>query len=132
MLKVINIGLAITALSSALLSPSVWATDEAVLASGERLFTYRCAACHTLSAADGSMFGPHLEGLLDRRAGTVDDYEYTIDLMREQAFVWDEAQFDAWLEKPQEMIPGMCVPYRGLRKPEDREALIAYMKQETL
>lgn len=125
---------AISLLASAVLSPAALADDEALAAeqkaAGQKIFSFRCAACHTLSADDTSTaaFGPHLEGIVGRQAGSVEGYDYEFDLMREQAFAWDEERLEAWLEKPQEMVPGMCLPYFGLRRTGDRAALMTYMQ----
>lgn len=122
-------GLLATALAGILSSPTALA-DDARLAAGEKLFKFRCAACHTLDATDipTAASGPHLEGIVGRLAGSVKDYEYEFDLMREQAFVWDVERLEAWLEKPQEMVPGMCMPYFGLRRENDRAALMTYLQ----
>lgn len=73
------------------------------------------------------MFGPHLEGIVGRKAGGLADYSYTT-AVQEMAFVWDEQQLDQWLEKPQAMIPGMCMPFRGLPDAKARQLLIDYLK----
>lgn len=123
--------LLVAALAAAsLLTPAALAGHEAQVAAGAKIFSFRCAACHTMSADDTSTaaFGPHLEGIVGRQAGSVEGYDYEFDLMREQAFVWDKERLEAWLEKPQEMVPGMCLPYFGLRRESDRAALITYMQ----
>lgn len=123
--------LAATVITTSLLSSAALAEHEAQVAAGEKIFSFRCAACHTMSADDTSTaaFGPHLEGIVGRQAGAVEGYEYEFDLMREQAFVWDAEQLEAWLEKPQEVVPGMCLPYFGLRREGDRAALMTYMQE---
>ncbi|MFA7603294.1 MAG: c-type cytochrome [Novosphingobium sp.] len=93
---------------------------------GKRHFI-RCIACHSVSAAARPMTGPHLEGIVGRPAASLPDFAYT-DALRAQPFVWDEARLDRFLKSPQADIPGLCVPFLGLPKPEDRAALIAYLK----
>lgn len=87
----------------------------------------RCVACHSTSAAARPMTGPHLEGIVGRPAASLPDFAYS-DAMRAQNFVWDEARLDAFLKSPQSTHPGMCLTFTGLPKPEDRAALIAYLK----
>lgn len=95
-------------------------------AEGEKQF-FRCAACHSMSAADDWAIGPHLEGIVGRSAAALPDFDYTEDL-RQRELVWDTAQLDAWLEKPHEVVPGMCLPFMGLSNAAHREALIEYLK----
>lgn len=87
----------------------------------------RCVACHSMSATARPMTGPHLEGIVGRPAASLPDFTYS-EMMRAQDFVWDEARLDAFLESPHKLNPGMCLTFMGLPKPEDRAALIAYLK----
>jgi cytochrome c len=87
----------------------------------------RCSSCHSMSAEGQSRTGPHLEGIVGRPVASVSDFVYS-DALRAQDFVWDEAQLEKWLVRPQELVPGMCMPFMGLPRPEIREALIAYLK----
>ena len=93
---------------------------------GRKLFI-RCVACHSMSATARPMTGPHLEGIVGRPAASLPDFTYS-EMMRAQDFVWDEARLDAFLESPHKLNPGMCLTFMGLPKPEDRAALIAYLK----
>ena len=40
---------------------------------------------------------------------------------------WDEATLDAYLTKPQAMVPGTKMTFSGLSKAEDRANVIAYL-----
>lgn len=128
MFKAVCQSVALAILAGSLASP-VLADDQAALIESGRKQFIRCAACHSLEAGESSDLGPHLAGIVGRTAGTVEDFDYEIELMREQTIVWDEEQLDAWLEQPHELIPGMCESFRGLRRPAAREALIAYLKE---
>lgn len=102
------------------------AQEPTLAEAGKKQFR-RCAACHTVDAESRSLFGPHLEGIVGRPAGAVENYSYG-ELLRDGSFVWDEALLDAWLERPNEVMPGMCPSFIGLSKSEDRTALIEYLK----
>lgn len=86
----------------------------------------RCVACHTTSATGRPMTGPHLEGIVGRKAASLPNFDYS-DGLRDQDFIWDEVRLDAFLKSPQATHPGMCLTFNGLAKPEDRAALIAYL-----
>ncbi len=112
-----------------LTSPSgAAAGDDAAAEAGKKQFI-RCVACHSMSAEEPAKpnFGPHLEGIVGRRAAAVAGYGYS-DALRAQTFVWDEEQLDRWLQQPQADVPGLCMPFKGLVRPEDRKALIEYLK----
>lgn len=103
------------------------ADDAALAAAGKRHFI-RCAACHTIDASAPALFGPHLEGIVGRQAGSLEGFEYTDPDLKARSFVWDEAYFDEWLERPQHFYQGMCLPFMGLPNPEARKALVAYLR----
>lgn len=119
------IALALTAAgTSALAAP---ARDDAAL--GKRLFL-RCTACHTVSSKAPGKVGPHLQGIVGRKAGSVAGFGYS-PAMKGSAIVWNEATLDKWLQRPQAVVPGTTMAFAGLAKPEDRKALIAYLKKPT-
>ena len=103
------------------------ARDEAAL--GKRLFL-RCTACHTVSAKAPGKVGPHLEGIVGRKAGSIAGFGYS-PAMKGAKIVWNEATLDKWLQRPQSVVPGTTMAFAGLTKPEDRKALIAYLKKPT-
>ena len=43
--------------------------------------------------------------------------------------VWTEENLDSYLTKPKDLIPGTKMTFAGLRKEDDREDVIAYLKQ---
>lgn len=87
----------------------------------------RCVSCHTTKADARSMTGPHLAGIVGRKVASVEGFAYS-DTMRALNFTWDEARLDRFLKSPQADIAGLCLPFTGLPKPEDRAAFIAYLE----
>jgi len=92
---------------------------------GRMLFT-KCAACHTFDPAARPATGPHLAGIIGRRAGSLDDFAYT-GLLRDQGFVWTPARLERWLKAPQQGFPGLCLPFTGFDRVQDRRDLIAWL-----
>lgn len=112
-----------------LMAVSLWPGEvlaSELRAEGEKQFI-RCVSCHSMNAADDWAIGPHLEGIVGRPGAALADFEYTEDL-RQRELVWDEVQLNEWLAKPQEVVPGMCLPFMGLPNAEHRAALIEYLK----
>ena len=83
-----------------------------------------CAACHATDHAN--RVGPGLGGLIGRKAGTVPGFPYS-DAMKESDVVWDAKILKAYVESPQQVVPGNRMPYAGLKNPTDRMDLVAYL-----
>lgn len=104
-------------------------SEERLLAKGRSQFLH-CNSCHTLDADEappvGADFGPHLEGIIGRPAGSIEDFDYIEDL-RSTGIVWDEATLDRWLREPEAVHPRICEPFGGISSPLNRRALIAWL-----
>jgi cytochrome c len=94
---------------------------------GATLFKQQCATCHTTNLSEPVRQGPPLVKILGRQAGKVENFRYSPALANAD-FVWDEAKLDAWLNNPQDVIPGVFMVYRQPRA-ETRAAIIAYLKE---
>jgi cytochrome c len=107
----------------ALLMPEAAAAQDA--AAGERLFRTRCVSCHSTQAGQNRI-GPHLSGVVGRKAGTVEGARYS-PALRDAGVTWDAAQLDTFLSNPRAMVPGttMTVAVPGAA---DRAAIVAYLQ----
>ena len=90
---------------------------------GEELYG-RCFACH---AIEHDRVGPRHCGVVGRRAGGVEGFEYS-PAMKRSGLVWDEATLDRFLADPLKAVPGTTMTYAGIPDPRDRADLIAYLK----
>jgi len=93
---------------------------------GEQIY-HRCQGCHSI---DTNRVGPRHAGLFGRRAGSLDDYNYS-DAMRDSGVLWNEGTLDQFLTAPRKFIPGTKMPFAGIPDPEERADLIAYLKKAT-
>ena len=91
---------------------------------GERVFR-KCAACHKLEDGENGT-GPHLYGLIDRPVGSVEGFGYSGALVA-VADVWSNDHLNGFLEDPKGYAPGTGMGFAGVKKPEDRANLIAYL-----
>jgi len=94
---------------------------------GEQLYE-RCIGCHSL---DRNRTGPKHCGLFSRKAGTVEGYQYS-KAMSESAIVWDEQSLDNFSQAPLSAVPGTTMGFSGIKDKQDRDDLIAYLKQTSL
>lgn len=118
--------IALAALAAAV--PAVAAPPAPNLAAKGKLIFLRCAACHAVSASAPKKVGPHLEGVVGRAAGSVAGFGYS-PAMKKASFTWTEAQLDKWLARPAGLVPGTSMVFAGLPNPDDRKAVIAYLKK---
>lgn len=91
---------------------------------GERVFG-KCRACHKVEdGANGT--GPHLYNVVGREIGAVEGFGYS-GALTEVAEVWTPENLNAFLENPRGWAPGTAMSFAGLRDPEERAELIAWL-----
>jgi cytochrome c len=93
---------------------------------GRRVFN-KCAACHSLKPATHLM-GPSLNKVVGREAGVLDGFTYSVE-MEELGVKWSQENLNEFLKSPMDFIPGTSMPFGGLKKTEDRDALICFLDQ---
>lgn len=74
--------------------------------------------------------GPNLHGLFGRKTGQAPDFAYTAANIN-KGITWGEDTLFEYLENPKKYIPGTKMAYAGLKKPQERADLIAYLKDST-
>lgn len=97
------------------------ASAECDIAAGQKVFN-KCAACHSLEPGV-QMMGPSLNGLMGRGVGEVEGFTYSV-AMQQADFNWNAETLSAFLEKPMQFLPGTTMPFGGLRRAEQRQALV--------
>ena len=108
-------------------TPTVALSGDA--AAGKRLYIY-CQACHTVDAGGMNKVGPNLNGFLDRPAGQAEGFVYS-SVLAESGLEWTDANLDQWLESPSKLLPGTTMVFAGIRDPQQRADLAAYLKEAT-
>ncbi|MBK8211029.1 MAG: cytochrome c family protein [Rhodospirillales bacterium] len=106
--------------------PQVRGADIAL---GEQVFK-KCERCHTVDAGGAQAEGPNLHGIFGRKAGTAPGWQFS-DAMKASNVVWNRQNMDEYLAKPKEFMPDGTMNFPGLRKPEERQAVIDYLEQAT-
>jgi len=91
---------------------------------GEKVFK-KCTACHVVDK-DKNKTGPHLVGLLGRKAGSVDSFKKYSKAMKASGIVWNAETLDGYLANPKKYLKGTKMAFAGLRKEKDRQNIIAY------
>jgi cytochrome c len=83
----------------------------------------RCQACHSL---ERNRTGPKHCGLLGRAAGGVAGFSYS-KALKDSGIVWDAESLDRFLENPFKAVPGTRMGYAGVKDPQERADLIAFL-----
>lgn len=96
-------------------------------AKGEQVFK-RCQACHVINQPTNRV-GPHLVGIIGRKSGSVEGFKYS-DANKNSGATWDEATLDTYLTDPKAFMPGNKMAFPGLKKPEERADIIAFLKSK--
>lgn len=92
---------------------------------GERLFRQRCAACHALVAGQNRV-GPHLSGVIGRKAGSIEGARYS-PALKDSQIVWTEEMLESFLANPRQAVAGTSMTV-GVPNGDQRQAIIAYLK----
>jgi cytochrome c len=102
------------------------AADAARIEAGRKAFA-PCAGCHHLGPSASNGFGPQLNGLFGRPAGTVPGYTYS-PAMKNARIVWSDATVSAFVADPSGVVPGTKMRFWSLGYDERKLAdLMAYL-----
>jgi len=91
----------------------------------------KCRACHDVGPDAKNKVGPLLNGILGRKAGTIEGFSYS-DANKAagaKGLVWTEEVMFKYLENPLTYMPGTKMAFAGLKDEQDRKDLIAYLKK---
>ena len=105
------------------LSARLAAADQAA---GKKVFK-KCKACHTTEQGGKNRVGPNLWNVVGGPKAHADGFSYS-DAITGLGGDWTYADLDAYLTKPKDFAPGTKMSFAGLKKPEDRAAVISYLR----
>ncbi len=110
--------------------PIDWGTvlPAADIKAGEAV-SAKCASCHHFDPAGTNGTGPGLYGVVGRKPGAHPGFDYS-GAMKDYGAehpVWDYEALNVFLTAPQKDIKGTKMTFVGLKKKEDRIAIIAYL-----
>jgi cytochrome c len=97
------------------------------LAAGETSFK-KCAPCHDVGEKAKNKIGPSLNGLDERKSGTIPGFKYS-DANKNSGIVWNQAQFLDYIKDPKTKIPGTIMVFLGIKDEAEANNLWAYLKQ---
>lgn len=101
------------------------------VANGEDVFK-KCRACHRVGPDAKNLVGPQLNGIVGRKAGTVEGFKYSPANQKAatDGLMWTEENLDKYLADPRGFMPGNKMAFAGIKDDKDRKDLIAYLKAQ--
>ena len=115
------------AISLAALTPAK--ADQAAIERGLKVYK-KCKSCHRIGDGAANSAGPHLNGIFGRKAGSVEGFRYSKDIVRmgNDGLVWDREKLDIYLENPKALVSKTRMNFRGLKDAGDRADVIAFLR----
>ena len=103
--------------------------EAADAAKGEKI-AKACAACHTFTKGGPAGVGPNLYGVVGGPKDHMAGFAYSGALLEVGGNTWTYAELNKFLYKPKAYAKNTKMSYAGLKKPEDRAALIAWLRTQ--
>ena len=118
----------------AVVAPEELADINVLLANADvkrgQMLYLQCRACHSLDKGGMNKVGPNLYGLFGSKAGFAPGFAYSEALIG-SAMVWTPATLNEWLARPSQFMPGNRMVFVGVKNPQDRANIIAFLQQAT-
>ena len=99
--------------------------NQVKIAAGETLYNSECRRCHADDAASDS-YGPPLQNIVGRAAGSIEDYDYSIAL-EASGIVWTPAALRAWMEDNDGFMPGTKMRHVGIEDRTVQDFILSYL-----
>ena len=101
------------------------------VSNGEKQFARKCSVCHTLVENGKKRAGPTLYKIFGRKAGTLKGYKYSKALI-DSDIIWNEESINRLFDKgPDKVTPGTKMPIQRMKKIQDRQDLVMFLKKAT-
>ncbi len=97
-------------------------------AAGEKIFA-TCSVCHSVEEGVNKV-GPSLHGVVGREAGSIEGFAYS-DANKNSGITWTPEELFVYLADPQGTVPGTKMAFAGLKDPQQRADVIAYLKTQS-
>jgi cytochrome c len=117
------------AAAKAMPEPILALIATADVAKGEKI-AKACAACHTFNKGGAAGVGPNLFGVVGGPKDHMAGYAYSGALLEVGGPTWTYAELNKFLWKPKGYAKDTKMTYAGLKKGEDRAALLAWLRTQ--
>jgi cytochrome c len=97
------------------------------IAAGETSFR-KCQLCHDVGENAKNKLGPELDGLNGRKAGSVENFNYSEGL-KSSGINWTQETFKEFIKDPRGKIPSTTMLFPGIKDDKELGDLWAYLMQ---
>jgi len=104
------------------------APAQAQVDAGRRLFA-RCTNCHEVGAGARNGFGPQLNGIVGRKAGSAPAYAYS-PALKQAGFVWNEQKLVAFIRDSEKVVPGNKMRFLSFMSEKQASEIVAYLRTQ--
>jgi len=104
------------------------APAQAQVDAGRRLFA-RCTNCHEVGAGARNGFGPQLNGIVGRKAGSAPAYAYS-PALKQAGFVWNEQKLVAFIRDSEKVVPGNKMRFLSFMSEKQAAEIVAYLRTQ--
>lgn len=101
---------------------------QAAAEDGAALFVKNCQTCHIIAKDGGTRTGPPLRGVVGRKAGSIEGFDYSAGL-KSSGIIWTPETLDQWLAFPKKMVRDTFMVYRQ-NDPKIRKAIIDFISTQ--
>lgn len=99
---------------------------------GETVFK-KCASCHTPEKGGPNKVGPGLWDIVNRPIASHEGFSYSAGMTtfsEGHKVLWDYDHLNFFLEAPKKHVPGTAMGFAGVKKPDERANLIAWLREQ--
>lgn len=100
-------------------------------AAGATVFK-KCASCHSAEKGGPNKVGPDLWGVVERPIASHEGFSYSAGMktFAEANKTWTYDHLSFFIEAPKKHVPGTAMGFAGVKKPDERANLIAWLREQ--
>ncbi|MCP8938116.1 cytochrome c family protein [Alsobacter sp. SYSU M60028] len=89
-----------------------------------------CTSCHSFDKGGANKIGPALYGVVERTPASHEGFNYSAAMKEKGAKgeKWTFEALDAFIANPKGAVPGTAMSFAGLKEPEKRADVLAYLR----
>lgn len=87
-----------------------------------------CGACHSFNKGEPARVGPNLYGIVGNRHAHMEGFAYSDAMKAMHDKTWNYNELNVFIWNPRKHIAGTKMVFAGLKKPQDRADVIAYLR----
>ena len=107
-------------------APSLPMIAQADPAQGQKVAT-KCLTCHSFDKGGSNKIGPNLWNIVGNKPAHIEGFAYS-EALKSLQHMWTFEELDKFIANPKAYAKGTKMTFVGLKKPEDRAALLSYLR----